>query len=164
VAKVVHLHAKKHPAFVSAATHNDVSETVAFLAQDQDKEVSLVGQRLNNLFDNGRLRLQDDWFWTSPLAMWQMPERLLQEFDQSQLVISKGDANYRRLLGDRFWPYTTPFADIVCYMPASTVALRLLNSEIVAGLREDQPQNLTDIDPAWLYNRRWGVIQFARLA
>lgn len=164
VAKKIHLHAKKHPSFVSDAMIKDVLETVASLAEDQHEDTSALGQKLQHLWDDGRLRVQDDWFWTSPLAMWQMPDRLGQELSQSRLVISKGDANYRRLLGDRYWPYSTPFADIVCYMPAPTVALRTLKSEIAAGLPEGQAMKVAKIDRAWLYNGRWGVIQFACLA
>ena len=160
--KTVHLHAKKHPTFVSDAMIKDVSETITSLTGDDHPDTSVLGQRLQEFWDNGRLHIQDDWFWTSSLDMWLMPEHLRQELGRSELIISKGDANYRRLLGDRHWPFTTPFADIVCYMPAPLVALRTLKSEITAGLKEGQSKKVAEIDSAWLYDGRWGVIQFAR--
>lgn len=158
--KRVCLHAKVHPTFVSDAMIKDVQQTVMFLAADDDQEVASAGQLLSGLLEDGRLQLQAHWFWTSPLEMWRMPAPLKQELGRSNLLISKGDANYRRLLGDRHWPYTTPFADIVCYLPAPVVALRTLKSEVAAGLSPGQPEEVTERDPEWLFNGRWGVIQF----
>lgn len=85
---------------------------------------------------------------------------LQQDFHNSALVVIKGDANYRRLLGDRHWPFTTPFADIVAYFPAPLVACRALKSEIVAGLQPERIVTLTQQDPNWLTNGHWGLIQF----
>ena len=89
-----------------------------------------------------------------------MPDSLRHDLARSSLIISKGDANYRRLLGDLHWPYTTPFADIVCYSPASLLALRALKSEVAAGLKHDQVDQLDELDSEWLTTGRWGVIQF----
>lgn len=159
--KKVYLHAKVHPTFVSDAMIEDVQQTVAFLADNEDREVASAGQLLSRLLENGRLKLQAHRFWTSPLEMWRMPASIEGELGRSNLLVSKGDANYRRLLGDRHWPHTTPFADIVCYLPAPVVALRTLKSEVAAGLSPGQPQELTERDPEWLFNGRWGVIQFS---
>jgi hypothetical protein len=92
--------------------------------------------------------------------MWQMPDDLGDDLAQSHLIIAKGDANYRRLLGDRHWPFTTPFAAIVSYLPAPLLALRSLKSELAAGLSEPQIAWLNEEDEQWLVNGRWGVIQF----
>jgi uncharacterized protein with ATP-grasp and redox domains len=158
----IYLHAKVHPTFVSDAMIEDVQQTVNFLLSNDDREVTRAGQLLSGLLENGRLQLQAHRFWTSPLEMWQMPASLKGELDRSNLLISKGDANYRRLLGDRHWPYTTPFADIVCYLSAPVVALRTLKSEVAAGLSPGQPEEVTERDPEWLSNGRWGVIQYNR--
>ena len=162
MAETIYLHAKAHPTFVSDAMIKDVQQTVVFLLNEGDPEAATAGQRLHDLLDNGRLRLQTHWFWTSPLDMWEMPAPLRRELGRSDLLISKGDANYRRLLGDRHWPLTTPFADVVCYLPAPVVALRTLKSEIAVGLTQGQPKKVAEQDPAWLYDGRWGVIQFAK--
>jgi len=77
-------------------------------------------------------------------------------------VIVKGDANYRRLLGDAHWPPTTPFAQATAYFPAALVALRTLKGEIIVGLREGEAERLTAEDPAWLVNGQRGVIQARR--
>jgi hypothetical protein len=78
---------------------------------------------------------------------------------QSSLVISKGDAHYRRLLGDRHWPFETDFRKIMAYYPTPLVALRTLKSELVAGLKTGQAEAVAHQDPEWLLNGRWGMIQ-----
>ena len=154
-------HLKPHPTFVSDAMIGDVQTTAGFLAAQEDDSVSVFGKRLQRHIAAGRLQLKDNPFWVSPLAFWEMPEQLREELRQSDLIISKGDANYRRLLGDRQWPYSTPFAAILSYTPAPMLALRALKAELACGLAEGQIAQLNQEDPDWLVNGRWGVIQFA---
>lgn len=159
-AEVVYLHLKVQPVFVSDAMVKDVRYTLEVLAGDRDEEVRLLAQRWQEHIDRDRLRLVEHPFWTTPLDFWEMPEDLRGELAKSRLVFVKGDANYRRLLGDRQWSYTTSFADIVCYFPAPLVALRTLKAELAAGLQADQVESLNQKDPQWLTNGQWGVIQF----
>ncbi|MBS1253694.1 MAG: hypothetical protein MAG451_02747 [Anaerolineales bacterium] len=160
-AGVVSLHLKAHPTFVSDAMIEDVHDTLEVLAADEDSDVRALGQRLQSHVDAGRLQLRDDFFWTSPLAFWQMPDSLRELLAEAALVFVKGDANYRRLLGDRHWPFSTPFEDIVCYFPTALAALRTLKSELAAGLHPGQPEEVAREDPEWLTGGRWGVIQLA---
>jgi hypothetical protein len=158
-AGIVYLHLKSHPTFVSDATIRDVHDTLEVLATDEDGEVRSLAHRLQDHIAQGRLLCREDLFWTAPLVFWEMPEELRSELAQSRLILSKGDANYRRCLGDRKWPFTTSFQDIVCYFPAPFVALRTLKSELAAGLQSDQVETLNHEDPQWLTNGQWGVIQ-----
>jgi hypothetical protein len=151
---------KPHPTFVSDATIQDVRDTLEVLAADSDTEVRSLAHRLQNYIAEGRLLYREDPFWTLPLVFWEMPEALRSELAQSSLIFIKGDANYRRCLGDRKWSYTTPFEDIVCYFPAPFVALRTLKSEVAAGLQLEQIETLNQEDSQWLTNGQWGVIQF----
>lgn len=160
-ADLVNLHLKIHPTFVSDAMQKDVRYTVDFLGNSHDKTTAALGHRLQRHLDNGRLALQSHPFWTSPLAFWEMPPDLRQDLSQSTLIISKGDANYRRILGDRHWPYTADFQKIMAYRPAPFLALRALKAELASGLSQDQIDQLDREDPSWMVNGQWGVIQFA---
>ena len=160
-AVTITLHLKSHPTFVSDAMPADVGQTIAHLSQADAPDVQAVGRRLQAALDNGRLQMKDHLFWTSPLAMWQMPDELAADLQAAHLVISKGDANYRRLLGDRHWAFDDSFAEIVAYFPAPLLALRTLKSEIVAGLPPDLIKEMGEKDQDWLINGRWGLIQFA---
>lgn len=160
LADSVYLHLKSHPTFVSDATIPDVQETLQGLGQDLDLEVRSLAHSLNHFITAGQLHLCTHPFWTAPLSFWEMPAPLSQDLAQSSLVIVKGDANYRRLLGDRHWQLTTPFADIVGYFPAPLLALRSLKSEIGAGLQAAPIASLNQLTPDWLINGQWGIVQF----
>ncbi|RUR74077.1 damage-control phosphatase ARMT1 family protein [Chlorogloeopsis fritschii PCC 9212] len=160
IASQVKLHLKPHPTFVSDAMIKDVNDTAEFLATSGYEKVSVVGERLQSYMTAGQLVLGDDYFWTSPLAFWEIPDSLKNELANASLLIIKGDANYRRLLGDRHWDYTTNFADIVSYLPVPIVALRTLKSEVAAGIPPEVVEQVPKSDPDWLTNGQWGVVQF----
>lgn len=159
-AEKIYLHLKAHPTFVSDAMSKDVHYMLEVLATDKDSQVRSLAFRLQDYITTGRLVCREDFFWTTPLAFWEMPTLMRLELDQARLIFVKGDANYRRLLGDRHWLFTTPLSDIGCYFPAPFAALRTLKSEVVAGLQLEQVEMLDREDPQWLTNGQRGVIQF----
>ncbi|VAW43029.1 DUF89 domain of unknown function, partial [hydrothermal vent metagenome] len=158
---IVRFHLKLFPTFVSDATLLDVEITVAQLRQDDELGWQKAGERWTDYLINGRLQLTTHPFWTSPHPLWQLPASLSQKLAAATLIISKGDANYRRALGDAQWPYTTPFANIVSYLPVPALFLRTCKSEILAGLAEGQEAQLAAQEDDWLINGRWGVMQLA---
>jgi hypothetical protein len=99
-ASELHLHLKYHPTFVSDAMIVDVMNTLHFLTASEDTDVNRLGGRLLSEIKSGRLILREHLFWTSPEPFWELPVSLLDELRKTELLITKGDANYRRLLGD----------------------------------------------------------------
>ncbi len=158
----VQFHVKLHPTFVSDATILDVEATIAYLREENEPDLQRAGERLTDYLVNGRLRLLSHPFWTSPHPLWQLPTDLRQTLAAGELIISKGDANYRRALGDAPWPHTTPIRDIVCYLPTPTLFLRTCKSEVLAGMAQNQLEQLKQLgrlEEDWLVNGRWGLIQ-----
>lgn len=160
-AEQVHLHLKMHPTFVSDATPQDLAHTLDVLCTAEVGPMRLWGERLKMAQADGRLQTHTHPFFTSPHPLWQMPDDLRRQLAQADLIISKGDANYRRALGDAHWPYTTPFADVVSYLPSPTLFLRVCKSNVLAGLTPDQLTTLDEQDGDWITSGRWGVIQRA---
>ena len=160
VAKSVRFHLKAYPTFVSDAMIQDVRQTLEMLAANKDTDVQKLAQRLQAHIQAGQLQLVANIFWNSPLVFWEMPENLSQEFAQANLIIVKGDANYRRLLGDCHWDFTTPFSDIVSYFPSPLLALRTMKAELACGLPSGLGEKLIAEDAEWLTNGQRGVIQF----
>lgn len=152
----VALHAKAHPTFVSDVLEADVRSTIAWLAAGPAPG---LGAALEGALAGGRLALRSDWFWTSPLDGWELPARLRAELAGAGLLVSKGDANYRRWLGDRAWPHTTPLADVLAYAPAPMLLLRTCKSDALAGLDPARAAEAEARDPAWRTSGRWGLIQ-----
>ncbi len=161
-AKEIHFHAKAHPMFVSDAIPSDIITTLHYLAEadtDRFPSSSKLGKRLLQFLENDQLIIHGDFFWNSPLAAWEMPPDLINLLSASQLVVSKGDANYRRLLGDRHWDPTTPFEKVLSYFPAPLLALRTIKAETIVGLLPGQAEALSNRDPKWLTDGKWGLVE-----
>lgn len=154
------LHIKAHPTFVSDTIVADINLTLAAIRAQATPEFTALAQRLEDFRSQKRLLIRSDLFWNSSHFFWEIPASLRTELSQAGLVIIKGDANYRRLLGDSRWPTTTPMAAAVPYFPAPFVALRTLKSDPIVGLPPGQAEALDQQDPEWRVNGRRGLIQF----
>ena len=75
------------------------------------------------------------------------------------MVFVKGDANYRRLLGERQWPLGTLAADILSYWPVPVCALRTFKAEIGCGISPAAQQRAQAADKNWMVSGKWGVVQ-----
>jgi hypothetical protein len=168
---LVRLHLKDHPTYVSDTVVPDVWRTIALAGEPgRSSDVRALAGRLRAAFDDERLRLLPDPCWNSPLMFWQMPQRAFQRMHDSALVIVKGDANYRRLVGDGWWtddetgaggpPLTTPFADVLAYFPRPLLALRTMKSDPVVGVKPGAAAALAAQDALWRVNGKRGVAQF----
>jgi len=154
-------HLKAQPFFVSDTMVKDVCPMLAALRQAGGPAAALAS-RLETYRRDGRWSLRDDPFWTSWLGFRDMPPRIRAELARSDLVVLKGDLNYRRLLDDRRWPLTTRLEDVTGYFTAPFLALRTLKAEIIVGLKEGQAEALAAADPNWLVNGRRGLIHLVR--
>lgn len=157
VVDCVVLHVKMHPMFVSDTIAPDVLQFLTLAEAHQPA----FSARLREALEDGRLRIAPDFFWNSAQFMWKMPDYLRRRIAQAGLVIVKGDANYRRCIGDAFWDAATPFADVMRYFPAPVLALRTLKSDALVGLPAGVAERLDAVDPMWRSNGQRGVMQFA---
>ncbi|MFF3848850.1 damage-control phosphatase ARMT1 family protein [Streptomyces sp. NPDC002328] len=130
------LHVKPYPYYVSDATAADVVDALRRLTAAPG-EAAAYGRRLWSAMADGTLVLRAHPFAAAPLPYAEMPDDLRAEFAAATLTIVKGDLNYRRLVGDRPWPPTTPFAEVTAHFPGPVVALRTLKSDVVTGLTAD---------------------------
>ncbi|MEV6399320.1 damage-control phosphatase ARMT1 family protein [Streptomyces sp. NPDC051907] len=138
----ISLHIKPYPYYVSDATSSDVLDCLARMS-DAPGRASEIGKRLRQAVTDGRLVLRAHPFACAPFPYQEMPVQLQEDFASATLTVMKGDLNYRRLVGDRHWPATTPFSEATAYFPGPVAALRTLKSDVVTGL--DQ-QTLTELD------------------
>jgi len=155
------IHPKMHPTFVSDATVPDVNMLIQRMARHpQSSIIRALGERLFLAFENGRLCLAPDFYWNSTRVLWDMPPHLVEVFRHAALVIIKGDANYRRMVGDLLWLPETLYATVTEFFPAPLLALRTLKSDVVVGLPAGLVQRLDQADPLWRVSGRHGLIQF----
>jgi hypothetical protein len=167
IAKTVTFQLKSHPTFVSDALEKDLLEHVehyANLNTAQYPNAQAAGATWKQYLETGLWKCNEDAFWVQPFAMWDMTEPLRTDMaSRCDLAFVKGDANYRRLLGDRLWDYTTPFSDVVgSYFPCPVCALRTLKAELGCGMDADQVERAQKLDDNWMVNGRFGVVQFGK--
>jgi hypothetical protein len=127
------LHVKPYPYYVSDATTADVVDAVRHLTGAKGA-AGESGHRLWAAMTDGRLTVRAHPFSCAPLPYADMPDDLGREFAEADVTIVKGDLNYRRLVGDRRYPATTPFAEPTAYFPGPVAALRTLKSDVIVGL------------------------------
>lgn len=151
---------KAHPTFVSDATPADVWMMLREMAR-RGERIAALAQRLEGFWRCGRLSFPPHPYWNSSLFLWDLPSGYRGSFDAAQLVIIKGDANYRRAVGDAIWPAQTPFADVLSYLDVPVLCLRTLKSDPIVGLPSaETAAELERVDPDWRVNGKRGVIQF----
>ncbi|MGW1559809.1 damage-control phosphatase ARMT1 family protein [Streptomyces sp. NPDC002144] len=127
------LHVKPYPYYVSDATTTDVLDALRRLTGAEGAAAAYGGVLWAAMTD-GRLVLRAHPFAAAPLPFAELPADLRDDLAPSVLTIVKGDLNYRRLVGDRRWPPTTPFAGVTTHFPTPVAALRTLKSDVITGL------------------------------
>lgn len=122
LATEVVLHPKSLPWFVSdvlpedfAALLNAMQDPKAFyavssngkeptpLSDDEAANIQFLFEHWSQLHSDGQIVLRPNRFWTHAGGFWRMPKvapELFDDLKESELVVFKGDLNYRKLVGD----------------------------------------------------------------
>ncbi|RMZ86189.1 hypothetical protein DV737_g223, partial [Chaetothyriales sp. CBS 132003] len=176
LASEVVLHPKSIPWFVSDVLPKDFAELIsavqdpkAFyetsdeadgqvekpLSQKEEDDIKFLFSHWSKLHTDGRLILRPSRFWTHPGSFWRLPKfgaEVLTDLKHghdgqgSELVIFKGDLNYRKLVGDGEWDPTTPFQQAIGPLGVSSglrvLALRTCKADTVVGLAAGEDEKL----------------------
>ncbi|GAP92785.2 putative venom protein 2 [Rosellinia necatrix] len=203
LATLVVLHPKSIPWFVSDVLPGDFASLLSALANPRpfyetpseeetlqqktppplsDKEaseLSFLFQEWARLHAEGQLILRPNRSWTHAGSFWRLPTEdkdLVEDLKSSELVVFKGDLNYRKLTGDAIWDPTTPFTEAIGPLgPGSGVnvlALRTCKADVVVGLPagEDEKLRTMEMDGGggddsgarkWAWSGKWAVVSFS---
>ncbi|KAJ7656673.1 DUF89 domain-containing protein [Mycena rosella] len=104
-------------------------------------------------------------FWTSPAPYWDMQihaPQLWSALKGSNLVIFKGDLNYRKLTGDVQWPAWTPFSTALGPLAGSfpLLSLRTNKADVVVGVEREIAERLDGSGSKWRVDGRYALISF----
>lgn len=162
-AKTIYFHVKNIPWFVSDASEKDINWLIAQMKQSNDTYISQLGTIWQSRFTDCSFQYKKHLYWTLPHDYSEMKSTapdLYGELSKAKLVFFKGDLNYRKLVGDRKWPHTTPFAVALWgFCPAPLCSLRTLKADVVVGLRDGQDSEAEARDTNWMVNGTYAVIQ-----
>ena len=170
------LHGKRMPWFVSDVMVGDLADLIDGFAEgttfsdidtaDND-EIMAAGKYWQNLQTNGRLAFFAEPCWTTAHSYGRMAEVDPQLFEQlagAELVIYKGDLNYRKLTYDGQWPHSTsfrealgPFATKVGGKGTRTLALRTAKADVAVGLKPGQEKTLPE---DWTRTGKYAMISY----
>uniref|UniRef100_A0A1A8ISY4 Sugar phosphate phosphatase n=1 Tax=Nothobranchius kuhntae TaxID=321403 RepID=A0A1A8ISY4_NOTKU len=164
LARQVHLHGKCFPWFVSDVTANDFQWTIRQTMAANHRWMSKSGAQWQKYVKEGVWCYHDHPFWTQPHEFCDMaadaPD-LYAALQEADLVLFKGDLNYRKLTGDRDWDHTVDFSTALRgFEPAPLCSLRTLKADVQVGLQPGQGQKLATQDPNWMTSGKHAVIQF----
>lgn len=90
-------------AFYAALSDNGSDGAAAPLTEGEVADLKFLFEDWSRLHGEGRLILRPSRFWTQAGSYWRMPHtapEVLADLKESELVIFKGDLNYRKLTGD----------------------------------------------------------------
>ncbi|XP_050540525.1 damage-control phosphatase ARMT1-like [Daktulosphaira vitifoliae] len=163
IVNTVRFHGKAIPWFVSDVTRRDFFDTIDYVANKSGtKSMKQLGKRWEGYIQSDQWKFENEQFWTLPFHFGQiksMDPELYEKLSESILIISKGDLNYRKLVGDVFWEPTVPFSQAVgSFKPSKLIALRTLKSDITCGLPEGLAERISQADPDWLKIGKYAVI------
>lgn len=160
----VHFHGKSFPWFVSDVTANDFQWTIRQTMATNHKWMSKSGYQWQSYLKEGVWCYHDHPFWTQPHEFCDMaadaPD-LYATLQEADLVLFKGDLNYRKLTGDRDWDHTVAFSSALRgFGPAPLCSLRTLKANVQVGLQPGQGEKLTSQEPTWMTSGKYAIIQF----
>jgi len=169
--KEIIYHVNILPIFVSDVIENDLEYTFKiikdYMNQVQDdineKENFFAALRaIEDMFKEEKARINADFIWNMPTP-YELISRKREIFENSSdLIIVKGDLNYRRLCGDKSYYYKKKIDNLTKYIKCPTLVVRSFKSNLVLDYSTKRYKQNTNEDKNWRTNGKYGVIKFMR--
>ncbi|GBO36359.1 Protein-glutamate O-methyltransferase [Araneus ventricosus] len=161
--KRVRLYVKMMPWFISDTLEKDIHWLLDTLLKSNHKNLVKFSEECTNKITAGEWEIVNEPFWTYPHDFSEMESTdplLYKKLSESDLIVFKGDLNYRKLAGDRQWDETTSFKEALNgFLPSSLVALRTIKADVVVGLQSGTCDLLNKKSQNWKFTGDYAVIQ-----
>ncbi|XP_065308505.1 uncharacterized protein [Dermacentor albipictus] len=161
----VTIHTKAIPWYVSDVMRRDLFWTLRELEDSDHIATQALGERCQRRIKNGVWHVMDDVFWTQSFDYAEMATRrpdLYKILQSADLILFKGDLNYRKLVGDLSWHPTVSFKKALRgFEPTFVCALRTLKADTVAGIDPAIVSVVAQKSPDWMVTGEYAVIQCA---
>lgn len=163
-------------AFYTAPSEEDPEASNAKLSNTEEADLKFLFDDWSALHAEGQLTIRPNRFWTHGGSFWRLPSsapELLEDLRESELVVFKGDLNYRKLTADVMWPATTSFKEAIGPLAMSgkgikVLALRTCKADVVVGLPEGKDEEIRGTEGGgadsgsrkWAWSGKWAVVQY----
>ncbi|XP_055337928.1 damage-control phosphatase ARMT1-like [Paramacrobiotus metropolitanus] len=159
----VHYHVKALPWFVSDVIIPDFHRTLRMVDQQHTGQ---FGTKWQGYLTTGQFKLSADRFWTLPYDYDVMDVKapgLYAQLQKEDLLIFKGDLNYRKLTGELRWSPQEKFGYVLRnFRPTAVAALRGVKTTVLVGVTDQERlQQLNANETDWMLTGKYSVIQFA---
>ncbi|ODV98569.1 hypothetical protein PACTADRAFT_184830 [Pachysolen tannophilus NRRL Y-2460] len=178
-------HCKTRPWMVSDTMIKDVHLLLSDLQNlewfpEHRIDLDFLVSEISTHLKNGKIILKESEFWTLDLDYWNISpletkyggNLIHKELLHSDLVIIKGDLNYRKLTGDRQWDRSTPFTVAIDGLNKSGLklfALRTCKADVCCGLPKGKNEELceywrslgNEVGELWCSSGKWAVISYS---
>ena len=175
-ARKVVLHGKRMPWFVSDVNPEDLNYLIEGFANgtvyddidpvDKD-ELHNAGQDWRALFHKGQLEFRSELFWTTQHPFGRLPivdPGLFDDLADADLIIYKGDLNYRKLTYDGMWPHSTPFHEALGPLAKKhygvgvrSLVLRTAKADVCVGL---EPGLEKKLEEGWTRYGKYAMVSY----
>ncbi|KAI8881707.1 DUF89-domain-containing protein [Backusella circina FSU 941] len=128
-----------------------------------------MAKRWEQYMTTGQLAVVSDDFWCNGLSYWYLKSHapaLYEDLKQSDLLIFKGDLNFRKLTFDCDWPVTTPFKQAIGPALAedftNIVSLRTNKADVIVGLTEEKKIEIESkaTKAEWRFSGKYAVVEY----
>lgn len=184
LAETVVIHPKNIPWFVSDVVPADVLHLINQMADSEffpnaDREhMDYLVNKISDYHTEGKIIVRTSPFWTSCQGFAEIKpdgpaggDGVWQDLKDSNLVIFKGDLNYRKLMWDLAWPRDTPFLNAIDDLADTGIrvlTLRTAKADTVSGITAEQEKQLEDESVAqgkeknsWSWSGKYALVQYS---
>ncbi|KAG7206725.1 hypothetical protein KM043_000650 [Ampulex compressa] len=163
LAQKIRFYVKHYPWYVSDTTTKDLRWTIEYMKKSSNADLQALAQLAQDYLNNKTWTIEDELYWTGPYDYAQMKTQdptLYAKFTEAKLVIFKGDLNYRKLVGDINWEYSTKFNQALRdFRPTNVLSLRTVKADVCVGLAPGLADTLFEKDENWMFTGQYGLIQ-----
>lgn len=175
-AKKIVLHGKRMPWFVSDVNLEDLKYLIEGFANgtiyddidsEEKKELQEAGKYWQGLIHCGKLEFRAELFWTTQHPFGRLSHvepGLFEDLADADLVVYKGDLNYRKLTYDGMWPHSTPFSEALGPLAKKhdgqgvrSLVLRTAKADVCVGLKPGQDKNFEE---GWTRYGKYAMVSY----
>lgn len=166
-------HVNELPVFVSDVKRGDdqvLFKVLTELIKDNAQYKYLL-EDINHFIQNGKIKFKSDFFWNMPSRYDTIAQSKYKKsgylsevksiFTGNDLLIIKGDLNYRRMVGDKNYNPQKKIEKFIKYISCPVLIIRSFKSNVtLLGKSYNNVVENKNIEQDWQSNGKYGVIQY----